>query len=182
MNRREVRPLKIAAAIALAAVLAALFAGCTYRREGEALDNYVLENLGCDEIVFTDEGAANGPYAVEGSTPNFVLARKDGEDVFWIVPDNVNYEASESEWPFDRPFDKIFALLNKGVGKDVYAPEWNRWVDLDESNYYLAQEADIVCDTGFALRFFNYAITQADGELYFFRCDKLIFRESDISE
>ena len=73
-------------------------------------------------------------------------------------------------------------MLNKGVGKDVYAPEWNRWVDLDESNYYLAQEADIVCDTGFALRFFNYAITQADGELYFFRCDKLIFRESDISE
>ena len=109
MNRREVRPLKIAAAIALAAVLAVLFAGCTYRREGEALDNYVLENLGCDEIVFTDEGAANGPYAVEGSTPNFVLARKDGEDVFWIVPDNVNYEASESEWPFDRPFDEIFA-------------------------------------------------------------------------
>lgn len=26
-----------------------------------------------------------------------VLARKDGEDVFRIVPDNVNYEASESE-------------------------------------------------------------------------------------
>lgn len=139
-------------------------------------DDVVREvtSMGYDEILFIGGGERmSGSQLMRSSGEEgvwHVLAVKDGEKRFVLVPLSEDYPPYEAPWPFLKTFDEMTALLNAGAGEEIYKEEdiGNIRIEDLEPNIPQAPGGN---DSALALVVKDRRIVQSGGTLYFFRED-----------
>ena len=139
-------------------------------------DDVVREvtSMGYDEILFIGGGERmSGSQLMRSSGEEgvwHVLAVKDGEKRFVLVPLSEDYPPYEAPWPFFKTFDEMTALLNAGAGEEIYKEEdiGNIRIEDLEPNIPQAPGGN---DSALALVVKDRRIVQSGGTLYFFRED-----------
>lgn len=139
-------------------------------------DDVVREvtSMGYDEILFIGGGERmSGSQLMRSPREEgvwHVLAVKDGEKRFVLVPLSEDYPPYEAPWPFLKTFDEMTALLNAGAGEEIYKEEdiGNIRIEDLEPNIPQAPGGN---DSALALVVKDRRIVQSGGTLYFFRED-----------
>lgn len=139
-------------------------------------DDVVREvtSMGYDEILFIGGGERmSGSQLMRSSGEEgvwHVLAVKDGEKRFVLVPLSEDYPPYEAPWPFLKTFDEMTALLNAGAGEEIYKEEDNGNIRIEDLEPNIPQ-APGGNDSALALVVKDRRIVQSGGTLYFFRED-----------
>ncbi len=140
-------------------------------------DDVVREviSMGYDEILFIGGGERmSGSQLMRSSGEEgvwHVLAVKDGEKRFVLVPLSEDYPPYEAPWPFLKTFDEMTALLNAGAGEEIYKEEDIGNIGIEDLEPKYIPQAPGGNDSALALVVKDRRIVQSGGTLYFFRED-----------